>query len=379
MHIKNYTNYFTVQKNGDLLVKNSDQAVKRYGLISGLFNYLFGKDAILCTKGFSIKFISKTSLQSLKQKNASSPSFELIKTEEDWVKFFAGFKSQPPIPLTQPKSTDQPSAPSESEEGKHKPDMDQMIENPTHPEQQPLSSTTQTQGPAQVENTVNMTTPETVPTSTPAQAQKEVDEFNSIKKNADEGDAAAQLYIGKWYLYSWPPVKQDFVSAFHYFKEAADKGQSEAQWYTAECYKKALGTHKNTELAFKYYEMSGKQMFPRAQYEIAMCYLNGIVVNKNPEEGFFRLTVASFNGDSKAKLALADCYLNGIGTEKNEKEAFELLKELADQPSYEQAEAARKVGTLYRDGIGVDRNPEEAEKYLKQDSLFEVPKAKDAQ
>ncbi|HYG34555.1 MAG TPA: tetratricopeptide repeat protein, partial [Clostridia bacterium] len=64
--------------------------------------------------------------------------------------------------------------------------------------------------------------------------------FDEVRHAADEGDAAAQCYLGICYQ-TGKGVAQDYQEAVRWFRRAAEQDDSTAQCYLGFCYQTGTG------------------------------------------------------------------------------------------------------------------------------------------
>ena len=130
---------------------------------------------------------------------------------------------------------------------------------------------------------------------------------------AEQGDVDGQVSLGMSYLQGLG-VDQDEVEAEKWFRKAAEQGVSnselfkEAQQGDAEC-QSFIGTRylyveKDTKEAAKWYRMAAEQGYANAQYALGMHYLYGAGVDKDEYEAVKWLQKAAEQGLEPAKQLL---------------------------------------------------------------------------
>ncbi|HXS69820.1 MAG TPA: tetratricopeptide repeat protein, partial [Candidatus Polarisedimenticolia bacterium] len=75
--------------------------------------------------------------------------------------------------------------------------------------------------------------------------------FDEVRKAAEEGDAQAQCYLGVCYQ-NGQGVKQDYQEAVKWFKKSADQNDSVAQCYLGVCYQAGFGVPQEYGQAAKW-------------------------------------------------------------------------------------------------------------------------------
>lgn len=223
---------------------------------------------------------------------------------------------------------------------------------------------------------------------------REKKEYEENLIRAKEGDAEAQLDVGKYckkYIsyreaFEWfdKAAAQDFVEAyvelghcydkgngvavdkekaFECFSYAAYRGNVDGFYWCAEIYYND-DKRKDIAKAFRYYKKAAEMGDTVAQVKVGNLYLHGEGTQKNEKEAFhwFYKSVIE-NGDYWwGGYQLARCYLYGIGTEKNGKAGFRILKKIIDEGCNDIFEAEKLLCTCYEDGIGTKRNRAEAKR-----------------
>ena len=79
-------------------------------------------------------------------------------------------------------------------------------------------------------------------------------------EQAEQGDAAAQLWLGRYY-----DTERDACAAFYWYAKAAEQGVAEAQLCLGQCYFIGIGTEKNVVLAAEWYKKAAVQGIAEAQ------------------------------------------------------------------------------------------------------------------
>ena len=143
--------------------------------------------------------------------------------------------------------------------------------------------------------------------------------FDEMRKAAEEGDAAAQCYLGICYQTgqgvtqdyqqalsgsAGPPnrttrprsvtwaycyqsglgVPQEYGQAAKWFREAAEQGDPAAQFNLGVLYETGQGVPQNYAEAVKWYHAAAEQGEPQAQFNLGVFYETGQVVPQNYEE-----------------------------------------------------------------------------------------------
>lgn len=80
--------------------------------------------------------------------------------------------------------------------------------------------------------------------------------------------------------------KIDYVELFKIYKLAADNGNAEAQFYLGKFYEEGLGgVEVNLLQAAKFYELAANQGYPEAQFKLGLLHLKGKVLPEDTKKG----------------------------------------------------------------------------------------------
>lgn len=184
-------------------------------------------------------------------------------------------------------------------------------------------------------------------------------DFLKMMDDAEQGNANAQYYLGKCYLYGLG-VDSNKDEAMRWFLKAAKQGEGRAQDQLC-CYYIGSGSKQNYTEAANWSRKAAEQGFVRAQFVLGWCYYNGKGVTKNYTEAVKWYRKAAEQGNSNAQNILGDCYYDGEGVEKNYTEAANWYRKAAEQGN---ASAQSNLGMCYRYGNGVEQDYVEAIKWF---------------
>ena len=183
-------------------------------------------------------------------------------------------------------------------------------------------------------------------------------EIAALRKAADQGDVAAQYYLGICYGHNLEMaakcynkaaelgyrdamyqlglcyqfgkgVKKDPEMAVLWFNEAADQRHSEAMCQLGLCYQFGKGVKKDRKMAAKCYNKAYHKGLAEAMNQLELCheeiYERGL---RNEVDGDFKAAVESYKtaagkGHPAAMYKLGSCYLLGKGCKKDVKMAAE--------------------------------------------------------
>jgi TPR repeat protein len=165
------------------------------------------------------------------------------------------------------------------------------------------------------------------------------EDFPSIKRRAEAGDAAAQNELGLRYEKGKGVLKDDIQAAFWRLK-ASNQGNPDALLWTgfSQCAKSE--TDDDYRGALELIKNAADQNLVRAQTALGLLYLGGNVERSNftcfsrlKDEplGIAWLEKAAAGGDSIAQFQLGAAYDDGIGMPENSAKAVEWYRKAAEQ------------------------------------------------
>ena len=161
-------------------------------------------------------------------------------------------------------------------------------------------------------------------------------EVTELIKQAQKGDADAQVELGRLYYYGGRGLMQDYAEAVELFQNAVDKGNVYGKYWLGHCYDEGNGVDENFTKANALYE-----------------------------EAFTAFSEMAYAGDAKARFYRGLCYYFQRGTgfcrePANRDYAFGAFYKAAKQ-GY--ATAQRSLGYCYEKGEGVEQSTSESEKW----------------
>ena len=83
-------------------------------------------------------------------------------------------------------------------------------------------------------------------------------QISDLRRQAEQGDAAAQYNLGMLY-YEGHGVTQDYATARHWWEQAAAQGNAWAQYRLGVLYQKGRGVPQDDAMAREWFEKSGAQ------------------------------------------------------------------------------------------------------------------------
>jgi TPR repeat protein len=240
-------------------------------------------------------------------------------------------------------------------------------------------------------------------------------EVSALRARAEEGDASAELSIGKAYE-GGNGVPQNDESAVKWYRKAADQGNAEAENRLGVMYRVGQGVSRDEEEAVRWYHKAARQGNPQAMFNLGASYYNGDGVTPDPNTSYAWFLLAQEAGNPAAQDAvrrgadqgersgapgallligamyekgdelpqsysqaakwyrkaadltpeggfkLATLLVDGKGVPQDYGQAMALCRNAAKQ-AYEPAQFC--VGYLYQHGFGTGADPKEAAKWYR--------------
>lgn len=116
--------------------------------------------------------------------------------------------------------------------------------------------------------------------------------LTDVFQRAGNGDADAQLMLGRYYEEGHPLVK-DSVESAKWYRKAADQGCAEAQFALGCDYLKGVGVEKDPGTAVKWFLQAAGRGSERAMLRLGLCYRNGEGVPNDDIEALAWFILAS--------------------------------------------------------------------------------------
>jgi TPR repeat protein len=126
------------------------------------------------------------------------------------------------------------------------------------------------------------------------------DNFNYIKKLAEQGNVEAQNRLG--FMYSeGNDVPQDYKKALYWYTKAAEQGNVEAQGYVGFIYHQGQWVPQDYIQALHWFTKAAEQGSIDAQSILAFMYYQGQGVPQDYKQALYWFTKAAEQGDEEAK------------------------------------------------------------------------------
>jgi TPR repeat protein len=185
-------------------------------------------------------------------------------------------------------------------------------------------------------------------------------QFETLKAQAEKGDAQAQLMLGSLYA-SGTGVTRDFAKAAKWHRKAAEQGLARAQFHVAQEYADGLGVKQDHAEAVRWLKRAADQGMAEAQFQLGLCLERGDGIGENPVDAFKWYQKAAEKNYPDAQFRLGNCYFEGNGVTKDVPEGVAWTRKAAEQGF---APAENVLGSCYAKGKGVPQDYLEAYKWF---------------
>lgn len=185
--------------------------------------------------------------------------------------------------------------------------------------------------------------------------------IQKLEVAADEGNAEAQVNLGKAYYSGLGGLTKDDTKAVEWWQKAADQRNAEAQYYLAQAYDIGLGgLPKDGAKAVEWLQKAAAQGIAEAQLELGAVYADGQRgLSKDYTKAVEWWRKAAERGNAAAQRVLGAAYeLGRGGLPKNDAKAVEWLLKAAAQG---EAKAQTYIGSKYYHGqLGLPKDDTKA-------------------
>lgn len=125
-------------------------------------------------------------------------------------------------------------------------------------------------------------------------------DFQSNLKAAEQGDAAAQYYLGVLYS-SGVGVLQDDKKAITWYRKSAEQGHAPAQYSLGVLYSSGVGVLQDDKIAVIWYRKAAEQGHAHAQFNLGIGYATGVGVIQNDKKAYMWFNLSRYNGFDVSK------------------------------------------------------------------------------
>lgn len=207
-----------------------------------------------------------------------------------------------------------------------------------------------------------------VPVTTSAQHDSQP--VSSLKPQAENGDASAQLELGEKYRLG-EEVTQDYTLAVYWYKQAAKQGSAEAEYKLGVLYANGQGVSQSYKTAADLYLKAANQGISDAQNNLGILYSKGQGVPKDYTKAILWLKKAADSGLTSAQTNLALVYQQTGDV----KEAIKWYKIAAEKG---ERTAQYYLAYNYYEGIGIKQDRKQALKWYEKSAKQNFYKAQSA-
>src|ERR1700682_5787260 len=173
-----------------------------------------------------------------------------------------------------------------------------------------------------------------------------------LKRDADQGNANAQVRLGYFYETGRGGLAKDDREAARLYKLAADQGNAAARSNLGGLYRDGRGgLTKDDREALRLFKLAADQGNAYGQHNLGLFYRDGRGgLSKDDREAARLFMLAADQAHPDARVSLGYLYETGRGgLPKDDREALRLYRLAADQGN---ATAKNNLGVYYRDGRG---------------------------
>ncbi|MHB1141358.1 MAG: tetratricopeptide repeat protein [Sulfuricaulis sp.] len=150
-------------------------------------------------------------------------------------------------------------------------------------------------------------------------------------KEAEEGNADAQNWVGLMYLDGFADIPRDDARAFGWFQKSSAQDNLRARINLGLMYLRGRGVEKNEELAAQLIHAAAERGNATAQYNYGLLCERGLCGANGEREAFAWHLKAAEQGHVLAQARIGSMYARGAGTPRNEAMALKWLRKAADK------------------------------------------------
>ena len=163
----------------------------------------------------------------------------------------------------------------------------------------------------------------------------------------------------------------DDACALKTLEQAAEQGNAAAQFYVGGLYSSGQGVPQDEAQGWSWYEKAAAQGYARAQFALGIRYFDGDGVPQDYGQARGWWEKAAAQGDAGAQAALGDLYYDGKGVPQDYAQARSWWEKAAEQDYWW---ALYNLGALYENGQGVPQDRRAAKAwYGKACDALELP------
>jgi TPR repeat protein len=184
--------------------------------------------------------------------------------------------------------------------------------------------------------------------------------FALMAGNAEKGDPAAMLNLGRLYEYGHG-APRNFTKALSWYAKAADAGLAEGHYNVGVCYEIGMGATADPQKAVEHYRKAVEKKLPLALHKMSALYLNGIGVEKNEAKAMEYLNQAAAAGLPQAANDLGLICMQGLyGQQKSYNKALDWFIKGSDKGNLD---SMANIAAFFDEGTPAKANPLKALKW----------------
>lgn len=172
-------------------------------------------------------------------------------------------------------------------------------------------------------------------------------------KEAEEGNADAQNWVGLMYLDGFAGMPRDDVRAFGWFQKSSAQGNLHARINLGLMYLRGRGVEKNDELAAQLIRTAAEQGNATAQYNYGLLCERGLCGAYGETEAFTWHLKAAEQDHVLAQARVGSMYARGAGTTRDQAMALKWLRKAADMNN---VDAQYALALMLHQGDGVAKD-----------------------
>ena len=188
------------------------------------------------------------------------------------------------------------------------------------------------------------------------------DFLQTLRRQADEGDAAIMFRLGRMYA-SGLGVTRDDAEAVRWFRKAADAGNANATAALASALLDGRGVAMDRPEGLRLLRAAAADNHAESMNRLGHLLIDGKIVDKDALEASRLFAKAAEAGHVPSMVDIAGVYANGIGVQADPAKAATWFKKAADLGN---AAGMTGLGSLYLEGKGVGTDVAKAVALYKQ-------------
>lgn len=190
-----------------------------------------------------------------------------------------------------------------------------------------------------------------------------------LLKDAENGDANAQLNMGRCYYFG-NGVAQDYEKSFYWMKKAAEQGHYVAQHNLSTLYYNGWGCTKSISLASEWIKKASDAGYAPSLYSYGLALVNGEGFVQDKETGVELIYQAAEKGYIPAKATMGHLFISSGNIE----DGLNYTKSAAED---NEPVALYDLGICYINGSGVPINRDKGLEYLQKSAELKYQPAVD--